>query len=305
MKTVFITGSSGFVGGYLRKEFENQGYKVVGTDLRSGNAEYLMDVTKYDDVVKVLGEVRPDYVIHLAGFASVKASFNSPELCMNINVGGTKNVLDALMQHELFQTRVLIISSSDVYDDQADQKLTETSPIKVKSPYGQSRIDQENLVKTYTKLDWIISRSFPHIGPGQPKGFVTADFASQIADIEKGIITDEVIKVGNLGGVRDFTDVRDTVKAYRLLLEKGKSHEIYNVCSSKELRIAEILNILLKLSQHKFNVQIDEDKLRPFDVQFCVGSNSKLVQDTGWTMEYNITQTLNDIYQYWFNASTN
>lgn len=298
-KTVFITGSSGFVGGYLRKEFELQGYKVIGTDLRSGNAEYIMDVTKAKEVDRIIGEVKPDYIVHLAGFASVRASFDNPELCYKVNVGGTKNVLDAMMNHKLFDSRILIISSSDIYEDSPQQKLNEESPTKEKSPYGKSRIDQEKLVHTYDKIDWIISRSFPHIGPGQPKGFVTADFASQIADANKDLSLPRVVKVGRLDNIRDFSDVRDTVVAYRLLLEKGEKHEVYNVCSGVELKIKDILNILISFSEVELNIEKDPEKIRTNDIKYSVGDSKKLVKSTEWKTRYSIKRTLKDIYNSW------
>ena len=301
-KTVFITGSSGFVGGYLRKEFESHRYKVVGTDLRSGNAEYLMDVTNPADVDRVIGEVKPDYIVHLAGFASVKASFDNPELCYKINVGGTKNVLDAMVHNKLFKSRILVISSSDVYSEQPGKKLKETAPLKEKSPYGKSRIDQEKLVQSYKKLNWIISRSFPHIGPGQPKGFVTADFASQIADINKNPELPHVVKVGNLDNIRDFADVRDTVVAYRLLLEKGEVQNIYNVCSGYELKISKILKIFLNLSKISVEINIDPEKVRTHDISYNVGDNTKLISATGWSSKYKTEKTLKDIYQWWQNS---
>ena len=301
MKTVLITGSSGFVGGYLRKEFENNGYKVVGSDLRAGNAEYIMDVTKSEDVERVIGEVRPDYIVHLAGFASVKESFNHPELCRLINVTGTKNVMDAVVTNEL-KSRVLIISSSDLYKDKLGVKLTEESEQGARSPYGESRLEQEKLVNSYKNVDWVISRSFPHVGPGQPKGFVTSDFASQIADIARNPSLKREMYVGNLEGIRDFTDVRDTVVAYRLLLEKGKSHEAYNVCSGKEIQIRKLLDILLAFFDEKIEIKVMPDKLRVADIKYNVGDNVKLIRDTSWTIKYEIEQTLKEIYQFWFNS---
>jgi len=303
MKTVLITGSSGFVGGYLRKELENNGYKVIGTDLHGGGAEHIMDVTNAEHVNRIIKKIKPDYLVHLAGFASVKASFDNPELCYKVNVGGTKNILDAIMHHKLFNMRILIISSADVYDASSNKKLTEKSPVKASSPYGKSRIDQEKLVKTYKKLNWIISRSFPHIGPGQPKGYVTADFASQIAEINLNTVKPHIVKTGSLENIRDFTDVRDTVVAYRLLLEKANAHEIYNVSSGRELSIREILNILTGFSNFPLIVQEDPEKVRKHDIKYSVGDNLKLINSVGWSCKYEIQQTIKDIYKWWLNQN--
>jgi GDP-4-dehydro-6-deoxy-D-mannose reductase len=300
MKTVLITGASGFVGGYLRKELVNSGYKVVGTDLNANNSEYIMDVTDITAVQKVVNEVHPDYIIHLAGFASVKESFNRPELCMKINVDGTRNLMEVLSKSD-FSCKVLIISSADTYKDNENAKLDENSPQEAKSPYGESRLAQEKLVQTYKNVDWVISRSFPHIGPGQMKGFVSSDFASQIAEINNTQSDISEIGVGNLQGIRDFTDVRDTVVAYKLLLEKGKSHNIYNICTGKEVRIKELLDILLSFSKKRIDIIVNPDKVREKDIKYNVGDNSKLVNDTGWATRYEINQTLKDIYDYWDN----
>jgi GDP-4-dehydro-6-deoxy-D-mannose reductase len=297
MKTVLITGASGFVGGYLRKELVDSGYKVIGTDLNSNNSEYIMDVTDVNTVKKVIDEVKPDYIIHLAGFASVKESFNRPELCKKINVDGTKNLMDVLA-HSRLKCKVLIISSADTYKDNEDSKLTEDSPQEAKSPYGESRLAQEKLVQRYKNVDWVISRSFTHIGPGQLKGFVSSDFASQIAEINNSENLNE-LGVGNLNGIRDFTDVRDTVVAYKLLLEKGKSHNIYNICSGKELQIKELLNILLGFSKKEIKINLNPEKFRAKDIKYNVGDNSKIIRDTGWNIKYSINDTLKEIYAYW------
>jgi len=300
-KTVFITGASGFVGGYLRRELENTGYRVLGCDLRSGDAEYKMDITDKEAVRSVIGEVKPNFLVHLAGFASVKESFNKPELCFKINVDGTRNILDAVRGF-CSKAKILAISSGDTYQD-SFAKLKEDDSQDVKSPYGESRLAQEKLIQSYDDLDWVITRSFPHIGPGQPTGFVSADFASQIANINNNKNLEPIINVGNLDGVRDFSDVRDIVVAYRLLLEKGKSHEIYNVCSGEELEIRKMLKILLSFSDVRIDVVRDPSKIRSTDISYNVGDNTKITKEIGWKRKYKIEETLKDIYSYWQNQN--
>ena len=293
---VLITGSSGFVGPYLIKEMKATGFQVAGT-ANTGTADYPLDITDKKAVAELVKKLKPDLIVHLAGFSSVKESFKNPELCMKVNVQGTGNLLDAV-KGNVPGARILIISSSEVYGNTKNHPTKESEKLNPQSPYAESRVVQEQLVKD-SGLNWVISRSFNHIGPGQPQGFVASDFASQIAKINKDKQASRVIYVGNLSAQRDFSDVRDVVAAYRLLLTEGKLHNIYNVSSGKAIRIENLLKKLLKFSKVKIEIKVDKDKLKPIEVKKTQGDNSKLKKELKWRPKVSIDKTLEDIYRYW------
>ncbi|GAG14942.1 unnamed protein product, partial [marine sediment metagenome] len=232
------------------------------------------------------------------GFSSVKKSFDYPELCKKINVQGTKNILESTLKTKI-SPRILIISSADIYGIPKKIPIPENHELNPVSPYAESRKEQEALCKEYAdKLKIIILRSFPHIGPGQLPIFVTADFSKQIAEIEKGI-NPPIMKIGNIKAKRDFTDVRDMVKAYLLAIEKCKPGEIYNVCSGNSYSIQEILDKQLSFSKVKIKLEHDPNRMRPSDIPELTGDNSKFKQATGWQPEITIDQTLKDLLDYW------
>jgi GDP-4-dehydro-6-deoxy-D-mannose reductase len=300
----FITGINGFVGKHLVNFLLSKEFEVFGIDI-SDNFEgdnrvkyYKANILDLDKLKQIIDEIKPKHIFHLAGFSSVKKSFEQPELCKKINISGTKNLLDSILEANI-NPKILIISSADVYGIPKSVPIPETAELNPISPYGESRKEQEELCREYMeKLQIIISRSFPHIGPGQQPIFVASDFAKQIAEIEQGK-KESIIKVGNLEAKRDFTDARDVVKAYFLVLEKGQPREIYNVCSGNTYLIKDILNILLSLAKVKITVEQDPTKMRPSDIPILQGDNSKFVNQTGWHPEIPIEKTLKDILDYW------
>ncbi|MBW2996338.1 GDP-mannose 4,6-dehydratase [Candidatus Woesearchaeota archaeon] len=301
----FITGINGFVGKHLSALLLSRGFEVHGIDLSdSFDGDSKVNYQKADllapeELNQLMLKIKPDYIIHLAGFSSVKKSFEQPELCRKINVTGTKNLLDAVLSAKI-NPKILIITSADIYGTPKSVPIPETAELNPVSPYAESRKEQEEICKQYMeKLQIIISRSFPHIGPGQAPIFVTSDFAKQIVEIEKG--KEPTIKTGNLEAKRDFTDVRDVVKAYLLALEKCKPGETYNICSGKEYSIKEILDMLLSLSQAEIKIEQDPDRMRPSDIPILQGDNSKFKEQTGWSPEIPIETTLKDILDYWRN----
>jgi GDP-4-dehydro-6-deoxy-D-mannose reductase len=301
---VFITGINGFVGKHLSNFLLSKEFEVSGIDI-SDNFEgdnkvkyYKTNILDFDKLKQIINEIKPDLIFHLAGFSSVKMSFEQPELCKKINVSGTKNLLDSILEAKT-NSKLLIISSADVYGIPKSIPISETAELNPISPYGESRKEQEELCEEYKeKLQIIISRSFPHIGPDQKSIFVVADFAKQIAEIEKEI-REPIIEVGNLEVKRDFTDVRDMVKSYLLALEKGQPREIYNICSAKAYSIKQILDILLSMTDIKIEIKQDPNKIRKSDIPVLVGDNSKFVNQTGWHPEIPIEKTLKDILAYW------
>lgn len=310
MKKALITGMSGFVGHYLKMALELKGYLVTGTCLPNESYEqlpqyYAMNLLDKEQVVNVLRECNPDEIYHLAGQSSVALSWSRPNLTMDINVNGTINLLEAVREN-CPHAKILIVGSSDEYGPVKKEAcpINEQHPLNPVSPYGISKMTQEKFAQIYAKaygLNVVMVRPFNHIGAMQAKGFVVADFASKIAEIEKGE-SEPVLIVGNLHSFRDFTDVEDVVEAYILLLEKGSCGEVYNVGSGKATEIQEILDILVDMSNAKIKIEVDTKLYRPVDVPLVVCDNNKLHKETGWKPKKTLKDTLLETLNYWRNC---
>ena len=279
-KIALITGINGFVGPYLKDELNSNGYDVYSIDLnetsnQSGHKIIRCDLTDFDSVYNAISKIKPDVIFHLAGFSSVAKSFENPEICFKINVDGTKNLLDAVIKAGI-NPKILVISSSEVYGKPKYNPIDESHPLNPISPYGESRVKQEKLCLEYIKkhnLKIIISRSFNHTGPNQPETFVIPSFKKQIRDAKDG----DIISVGNLDVVRDFSDVRDVVKAYCILLKKGHIGEIYNVGSGNAYKLREVLDTLIKKSGKTLIIQVDKERYRKADIEEQVCDTKKLL----------------------------
>ena len=301
---VLITGITGFVGPYLANHLLENGHQVFGfgkeqKEIKKVNI-YQINVLDKDEIFSIINEIKPDYIFHLAGFSSVKNSFEQPDLCKKINVIGTRNILDAVIKAKL-NPRIVVVSSADIYGIPKIVPISETAELNPVSPYAESRKEQEKLCLNYCnqyKLSIIITRSFPHIGPGQSPIFVCSDFAKQIVEIEDGL-KKPIVFVGNLSAKRDFIDVRDIVKAYLLAIEKCDSGQIYNLCSGKNHSINEILEKLLSFSKVKINIEHDSNRMRPSDIPILQGDYSKFKLKTGWEPKIPLEETLRDILEYW------
>lgn len=296
-----ITGIDGFVGPFLAR-LEQKDNVVYGTYLkepiRQKGVQYVfMDLLDRQLVEKVISEIQPGRIYHLAGFSSVAESWKYPEMAMAVNANGMKNLLDAVVNAKI-SPKIVVISSADVYGEPKSLPIDESHPLNPQSPYGKSRVEQEKIISNYQELDITVARSFSHTGPGQDTKFVCSAFAWQIALIEKGEAA-PVIMHGNLGIKRDFSDVRDVVKAYKLLAEKGKPHQFYNVCSGGIFSLNEILDILLSMSHVKIEKKLDPSKVRKADIPALHGDNAKLKAATGWKPEIDFKQTLKEILEYW------
>ncbi len=259
-----------------------------------------MDLLDFVCVKNYMQSERPGIIFHLAGQSAVGLSWKEPQMTFSINVNATLNLLDAARELPA-PARVLLIGSGDEYGKtDGAAPIKETAPLKPETPYAVSKCAQEEMARLYTRaygMDIVLTRSFNHTGPQQRRGFVVPDFASQIAAIEKG--GDPVLKVGNLSAERDFSDVRDVARAYRLLAEKGRTGEIYNVGAGKACRIRDLLDILLSYAGRKIDVRQDAAKMRPVDVPVIVSDITKLQKDTGFAAEYTIEETLRDTLDYW------
>jgi len=315
MNRVLITGITGFVGKHLAEHLLSQKeYEIVGTyrsesGLKSaeGIKDQLtlkhLDLQNAEAVESLILDVKPDYIFHLAAQASPSKSFSTPVETLTNNIISEFSVLDVLKKHTLADIRVIVISTGEIYGivTPSDIPVDEQTPLRPATPYAVSKIAQDYLSLQYHlayKLDVIRLRPFNHIGPGQKEGFVVADFAKQIAEIEAGK-REPVLSVGNLDAKRDFTDVTDMVKAYELAMLKAESGEVYNIGSGKSQKIADILDKLLSLSMKKIEVKVDQSKFRPVDVPEIICDYQKFHKLTGWKPEIPFEKTLENILDYW------
>jgi GDP-4-dehydro-6-deoxy-D-mannose reductase len=308
----FVTGLTGFVGPHLARMLVSKGVEVLGTGLRSesaaGQAESFpkgvsiisADIREYAELRRLLGDVRPDHIYHLAAISNVVTSFRDPRLTYDVNVGGTLNLFEALRELEI-KPRIVHVSTAHVYRSiDTDTGLDEGSPIRALTHYATSKLMCEALATQYVeayKFQTMTVRPFNHIGPGQPTGFVCSDFARQIAAIKLGL-DEPVLRVGNLAAVRDFTDVRDTVEAYWKVATEGTPGEIYNVSSNRPVSMNEILTTLCELAGVEVRIEVDPQKFRPIETLRLFGDSSKM-RALGWTPNIGLKRTLRDILDYW------
>jgi len=309
-----ITGITGFAGSHLADYLLKLGNCEVHGTLRwrsrTENIDHIKDrlvlhAGDLRDATAVLGLIRtvkPDRVFHLAAQSYVPMSWVAPAETLTTNIVGQSNLFEALRQ-EKPDCLVQIAGSSEEYGmvlpDEAPIK--ETNPLRPLSPYGVSKVAQDMMGYQYFKsygLKVVRTRGFNHTGPRRGDVFATSNFAKQIAEIEAGKHA-PVLYTGNLDAVRDFTDVRDTVVAYYLALEKAEPGEVYNIATGKGIKIGEMLNMLLGLSKAKVEVKQDPKRMRPSDVELLVGDPTRFEQKTGWQRKYNLKQTLSDLLDYW------
>jgi GDP-4-dehydro-6-deoxy-D-mannose reductase len=300
---ILVTGATGFVGGHLTALLKHGDDEVYGTTFEDTDDPYLrqLDLTDSESVDGLIAEIRPDVVYHLAAFASTAMSFKQPVLAIGSTVAIQVNLYEACLKVEL-SPRILVVSSGQLYGSVEGSALPikETHKLDMASPYAVAKVGQENLVEYYEKrgFESVLARPFNHVGPGQQPGFLVPDLAKQIAELELES-GEAVMKVGNLTPKRDFTDVRDVVRAYQLLAEKGKASEVYNVCTGRSIAGQKILDTLLAQSKKKIRTVEDPERMRPADIMDLYGDAGKLRKQTGWEPEIRIEQTLEDTLKYW------
>ena len=265
-------------------------------------ALHLADLSDYGRVRELCARIRPDYVFHLAAQASVERSWLNPAETLVNNITVQLNLLQAVIDLRL-ESRMLVIGSADEYGAvrAEDLPIDENTPLRPVNPYAVSKIAQDYLGYQYFLshgLHVVRARPFGHIGPRQGLGFVVADFARQLAQIEAGL-QEPVIRVGNLSAQRDLTDVRDMVRGYYLALSRGKAGEVYNLGSSRAYAISEILDKLLQMSGVPVRVETDTSRLRPSDIPILACDSRRLRADTGWQPERDISDTLREVLDYW------
>ncbi len=260
------------------------------------------DLSDYNSVHRMLDRVRPDFIFHLAAQSFVPTSWNAPAATLEVNVIGQTNLFEAALALKLDPVIQIACSSEEyglVHPDETP--ITETNPLRPLSTYAVSKIAQDYLGYQYFQsygLKVIRTRGFNHTGPRRGEVFVASNFAKQLARIKAGL-ADPVIYVGNLEAVRDFTDVRDMVRAYWLAVTKARPGEVYNIASGREVVIQDLLDKLIELTDVEVTVEQDPDRMRPSDVEILLGDSSKFRADTGWEPEIPFDQTLRDIVDYW------
>ena len=309
MSKALITGINGFVGTHLNNFLLGKGYEVYGT-VKPGNENHndefiSVDILDFERLKKAVGDVSPDFIYHLAALSSPAQSYKNPSETMINNIGGQVNILEAVKELKLLNTKILVVSSAEIYGkvDEKNLPTDENAPLRPTSPYATSKIAQDFLGLQYFLSQNVLSirvRPFNHTGPYQAPYFAIPSFAKQIAEIEKGK-REAILRVGNLDTRRDFTDVRDVVKAYELLMHKGVPGDVYNLGSGKSYLISDVLNILLSLSSANIIVEKDPSLVRPADIPELLCNYSKLHQVTGWRPEITLEDSLKDTLDYWRN----
>lgn len=304
-----ITGITGFVGKWLSEHLIHEGFEVYGID-RWASCPYQdvryqqIDILDTAVLSKYLQSINADRIYHLAAISYLPEADLSPKHALEINIMGTISVLDAVKQISP-ETRTLLIGSSKEYSDSINSdNVAENTHPEPTNFYGISKYAGELIGLQYSRqfdMDVRCTRSFNHTGPAQSPRFVCSDWAKQVASIELGL-ADCKISVGNLDAVIDFTDVRDVVKAYVSILEKGKKGTVYNVCSNKGFALKWILDYLISKSSKPIVISSDDKKLRAHKTNaIMLGDNSLLNKDTGWQVSIPFERTLEDLYTYWLN----
>ncbi|NPV14907.1 NAD-dependent epimerase/dehydratase family protein [candidate division WOR-3 bacterium] len=301
---VFVTGIEGFVGAHLARYLQERGDEVYGTHYASVQEElpatlFPCDINDFNAIKRALEESRPDWLIHLAGISSVAEAEKNPIPTYQVNTLGTLKLLIAVHQLML-PCRILLISSADVYG-RGDKPHSETDPLQPLTAYARSKYLAEEIARLYYQtwdMDIVILRPFSHTGPGQADRFVFARVASHIAKVEQGKAP-PILEMGDLEVRRDYTDVRDIVRAYIFALENCPAGETYNVTSGRPVRLRDGVEILLRLARKNIEIRQGVIEKRPYDIPFLSGNPEKFHRATGWTAQIPLEKTLSDLLEYY------
>jgi len=307
-----ITGINGFVGGHLAEHLLSSGrWEVAGIarqpalalETLTGRVTYVAaDLSDREQTLGALARIRPDVIFHLAGQSNVPHAFADPHTTVQTNIGAQLNLFLGVLQLRI-DPLIIVASSNEIYGlvRPEDLPVNEQTPLRPVNPYAVSKAAQDLFAYQYHishRLRTIRLRPFNHIGPRQTEAFVVPAFAAQIARIEAGL-QPPVLRVGNLAAERDFSDVRDIVRAYELAALHGEVGAAYNVGSGQAVGVQRILDILLTFSTHDIQIEPDPSRMRPSDVPRVVCDASRFHADTGWTPRIPLEQTLFDTLEYW------
>lgn len=310
-----ITGITGFAGSHLAELLLKENVEVYGVQRwrsKNDNIEHIKNQIQFHEadlldahsLYKVIEEVKPKYVFHLAAQSYVQSSWASPANTLEVNITGSVHLFEAVRKSGLDVTIQIACSSEEYGKVMPDElPIKESNPLRPLSPYAVSKIAMDYLGYQYFEsygVKIIRTRGFNHTGPRRGDVFAESTFAKQIAEIEKGI-SKPVVYVGNLEAKRDYTDVRDMVRAYYLSVQKCQPGEVYNISSGNAWRIKDVLDMLLSMSSVKIKVVLDKDRMRPSDVEVLIGDASKFKKLTGWRPEIPFQKTLEDLLNYWRN----
>lgn len=309
---ILITGIAGFVGTHLATYLcRETSHKINGVihrhDRRIQHLRQSLELHRGDLrdglwVSELIRRIQPDYLLHLAAWSDVGGSWQQPWTAYELNIQCQLNLLEGLCRWAP-HCRTLVVSSNEIYGLVRAEELPigEDTAFRPNNPYGVSKLAQDMMGLQYWlshQLPVVRVRSFNHIGPGQADDFVASAFARQIAEIERGF-REPVVWVGNLAAQRDFTDVRDVVRAYWLALTMGEAGQVYNVGRGRSFPVQYVLDTLIAYSTSKVRIVVDPSRLRPSDVPTSICDNSRLVQTTGWQPQYSLDETLKDLLDDW------
>ncbi len=313
-KKVIITGIAGFVGSHLAELLLSKGeYEIYGLTRPRTKKDYIegiindlhledADLMDSHSLYATISRIKPDYIFHLAAQSFVPTSWASPTATLEVNIVGSANLFEAVKQVGINPV-IQIACSSEEYGlvHENEVPIKETNPLRPLSPYAVSKVGMDYLGYQYFEsygMRIIRTRGFNHTGPRRGDTFAESTFAKQIAMIEKGK-QDPIIHVGNLDARRDYTDVRDMVRGYLLAVEKCEPGEVYNICTGKDIKIGDMLKLLLSFSKVKVDIKPDPARMRPSDVPILLGDNSKFVAKTGWSAEVPFEKTMEDLLNFW------
>jgi GDP-4-dehydro-6-deoxy-D-mannose reductase len=312
-KKSLITGIAGFVGSHLAELLLAQGHEVYGLSRPRSKMDHIegiknklhledADLLDSHSLYTTINKIKPDYIFHLAAQSFVPTSWGSPAVTLEVNIVGSANLFEAVRQVGIDPVIQIACSSEEygmVHSDEVPIK--ETNPLRPLSPYAVSKLAMDFLGYQYFesyKTKIVRTRGFNHTGPRRGDTFAESTFAKQIALIEKNK-QEPVIYVGNLEAERDYTDVRDMVRAYILAVEKCDPGDVYNIATGKAIKIADVLNMMLSMSKVKVEIKQDPARMRPSDVPILIGDASKFMAKTGWKPEIPFTKTAEDLLNYW------
>ena len=301
MSRILIFGAAGFVGKYLAEEFSAAGYEVCGSDICDtfdlDNVEYfkadLLDESSVSDVIE---RAQPDMIVNLAAISSVGLSWKIPQKTMSVNVVGALNILE-VASRQTNRPKVMFVGSSEEYEA-SDLPINEQNRLNANNPYGISKVTQERFAELYRErysMKVYCVRPFNHTGIGQKDTFVLPSFCKQAAQIERSG-KPGVIKVGNLSARRDFSHVKDIVRAYRMIIESDDCRTVYNVGSGGAHGLDEMLQYIVSLSSGKISVEVDPQRFRPVDTPLICCDNSLIKKKLGWTPRFSVFDALKELY---------